>query len=108
MPTSGVNTMTSADARIAANETIGELEIVDLFDGARPTGVSVAHAGGVLVCFSKRGDDVGFTVGEIRDGELVAYPGPAINNNDGDAVRRAVPEQRAAPGDLHPGRRPGR
>lgn len=74
----------------SVDEAVGELEIVHLFDGAMPTGVSVSHSGRVFVNFPKWGDDVGFTVAEIRDGELVAYPDQAANDNDGDADPNAL------------------
>jgi sugar lactone lactonase YvrE len=54
---------------------IGELETVHTFDsGPMPTGVSVSRSGRIFVNFPKWGDDVPFTVGEIRDGEVVPYP----------------------------------
>ncbi|WP_233495610.1 major royal jelly family protein [Geodermatophilus sp. TF02-6] len=71
--------------RIATDEPLGELEVVHLFDGAMPTGVSVSHTGRVFVCYPKWGDDVGFTVGEIRDGEVVAFPDQQLNDNRSDA-----------------------
>jgi hypothetical protein len=39
-----------------------------------PTGVSVAPNGRIFVNFPRWGDDVPFTVGEIRDGRLAACP----------------------------------
>src|ERR1700712_2151716 len=69
----------------AADETLGSLEVVHLFDEAMPTGVSVSHTGRVFVCYPKWGDEVGFTVGEIRDGEVVAFPSQELNDNRSDA-----------------------
>lgn len=68
----------------ATDEAVGELEIVHTFDGAMPTGVSVSHTGRIFVCFPKWGDKVEFTVGEIRDGKLVAFPDQAWNDNESD------------------------
>jgi sugar lactone lactonase YvrE len=68
----------------ATDAALGELEVVHLFEGAMPTGVSVSHSGRVFVCFPKWGDDVGFTVGELRDGEVVAYPSQELNDNRSD------------------------
>src|SRR4051812_14476855 len=63
----------------------GELELVHAFaDGPMPTGVSVSHSGRVFVNFPKWGDDVRFTVGEIRDGQVVPYPDEKWNSPDGD------------------------
>jgi sugar lactone lactonase YvrE len=69
----------------ATDQPLGALEVVHLFDGAMPTGVSVSHSGRIFVNFPRWGDDVKFTVAEIRDGELVAYPSQAFNDCDGTA-----------------------
>ncbi|MGY1744288.1 L-dopachrome tautomerase-related protein [Blastococcus sp. SYSU D00695] len=71
--------------RPAAHETLGGLEVVHTFSGAMPTGVTVSHTGRVFVCYPKWGDDVGFTVGEIRDGAEVAFPSQELNDNRSDA-----------------------
>jgi sugar lactone lactonase YvrE len=73
----------------ATDETLGEIEVVHLFDDAMPTGVTVSHGGRVFVCYPKWGDDVAFTVGEIRGGEAVAFPSQELNDNrsDDDAER---------------------
>jgi sugar lactone lactonase YvrE len=75
----------TAALRIAVEETIGGLEVVHQFTGAMPTGVTVSHGGRVFVCYPKWGDDVGFTVGELRDGQEVAYPSQELNDNRSDA-----------------------
>ncbi|TYP88451.1 L-dopachrome tautomerase-related protein [Blastococcus xanthinilyticus] len=75
----------SAGGQVPAEETLGSLEFVHLFEGAMPTGVSVSHTGRVFICYPKWGDDVGFTVGELRDGEMVAFPSPELNDNRSDA-----------------------
>ena len=70
---------------LPSDETIGQLEIVHAFDeGPMPTGVSVSAAGRVFVNFPKWGDDVPFTVAELRDGEPVAFPDQACNSPAGD------------------------
>ncbi|WP_306208373.1 L-dopachrome tautomerase-related protein [Actinoplanes sp. RD1] len=62
-----------------------QLETVHAFDsGPMPTGVSVSATGRVFVNFPKWGDDVPFTVAEIRDGEVVPYPDQAWNDPGGD------------------------
>jgi hypothetical protein len=48
--------MTDVQARQAgppAAEPVGELEVVALFEGAMPTGVTVSHQGRVFVCYPK-------------------------------------------------------
>jgi sugar lactone lactonase YvrE len=58
------------------------LEPVAYFNGAMPTGVTVSHKGRIFVNFPRWGDDVPFTVSEIRDGEAVAYPDEGLNQTD--------------------------
>ena len=67
------------------HEALGQLEVVHRFEGAMPTGVTVSHTGRVFVCYPKWGDDVGFTVGELRDGEAVAFPDAERNDARSDA-----------------------
>src|SRR6202012_1942024 len=69
--------------RTATDQSLGELEIVHLFHGAMPTGGSVSRTGRIFVNFPRWGDDMKFTVAEIRDGELVAYPSQAFNDHNG-------------------------
>src|SRR6202522_4203539 len=71
--------------RTATDQPLGELEIVHLFHGAMPTGVSVSRTGRIFVNFPQWGDEVEFTVAEIRDGELVAYPSQAFNDHSSAA-----------------------
>jgi sugar lactone lactonase YvrE len=85
-----VCSMSNAEQDPAVDESIGQLDVVHLFHGAMPTGVSVSRTGRVFVNFPKWGDDVEFTVAEIRDGELVAFPDQAFNDNDGDADPEAL------------------
>ena len=73
-----------AESGPVAEDTIGTLEVVHLFDGAMPTGVTVSRTGRVFVCFPKWGDDVRATVAELRDGELVPYPDRQLNEPAGD------------------------
>jgi sugar lactone lactonase YvrE len=67
---------------LAADEPLGALEPVTYFNGAMPTGVTVSHKGRIFVNFPRWGDDVPFTVSEIRDGQAIAYPDEAINQAD--------------------------
>lgn len=63
------------------SQTIGELELVATFDGAMPAGVTVSQEGRIFVTFPRWGDDVPYTVGEVIEGEVVAYPNAEINSN---------------------------
>lgn len=71
----------TAPAR-AAPETVGHVEDVARFDGAMPTGVTVAPDGRIFVNYPRWGDDVPFTVAELRDGKAVPYPDAAMNRPD--------------------------
>jgi len=64
------------------DEPLGELEPVAYFHGAMLTGVTVSQKGRIFINFPKWGDDVQFTVAELRDGEAVAYPNEAFNKTD--------------------------
>ncbi|MGP4043873.1 L-dopachrome tautomerase-related protein [Streptomyces sp. 2A115] len=57
-------------------------EIVARFWGAMPTGVTVSRRGRVFVNFPRWGDDVPFTVAELRDGKPVAYPDAEVNREN--------------------------
>ncbi|MEP9380107.1 L-dopachrome tautomerase-related protein [Aquabacter sp. CN5-332] len=63
----------------ASDRTIGHIEPVSEFYDAMPTGVSVAADGRIFVNYPRWGDDVPFTVAELRGGKAVAYPDAAIN-----------------------------
>jgi sugar lactone lactonase YvrE len=88
MSTSSNRKETPATARriaaqeLPADEPLGVLEPVAYFNGAMPTGVTVSHKGRIFVNFPRWGDDVPFTVSEIRDGEAVAYPDEGLNQTD--------------------------
>jgi sugar lactone lactonase YvrE len=55
-----------------------------------PTGVTVSHQGRIFINFPKWGDEVAFTVSEIRDGEMVAYPNEATNKTNPDDPAAAL------------------
>ncbi|MDQ3888351.1 MAG: major royal jelly family protein [Thermoproteota archaeon] len=68
--------------RLPSQEPLGALEPVAHFHGAMPTGVTVSQKGRIFVNFPKWGDEVPFTVAEVRDGKAVAYPDDAINQTE--------------------------
>jgi sugar lactone lactonase YvrE len=76
--------------RLPYEESLGLLEPVAHFDGPMPTGVTVSHKGRLFVNFPKWGDDVRFTVAEIRDGNTTAYPNEAMNDTDPDDPAAAL------------------
>ncbi len=73
---------------LAKESVIGQLEVVATFDGPMPTGVTVANDGRIFVNFPKWGDNVEYTVAEVKDGKTVPYPNPDINHY-GDADNQA-------------------
>jgi sugar lactone lactonase YvrE len=69
-------------SRLASDRPIGQIEPVFEFHDAMPTGVTVAANGRIFINFPRWGDDVPFTVGEIKNGKVVPYPDAAINKFD--------------------------
>jgi sugar lactone lactonase YvrE len=64
------------------DEPLGVLEPVAYFNGAMPTGVTVSQKGRIFINFPRWGDEVSFTVAEVRDGKAIAYPDEAMNQTD--------------------------
>jgi sugar lactone lactonase YvrE len=75
-------TPVAPEQELPAEVAVGKLEQVHHFKDAMPTGVTVSHQGRIFVNFPKWGDEISFTVAEIHDGELVAFPNEAINQTD--------------------------
>jgi sugar lactone lactonase YvrE len=69
--------------QLASDRVTGKLEVVATFDGPMPTGVTVSNDGRVFVNFPRWGDQVEFTVAELRSGKTVAYPNAEINHYTG-------------------------
>ncbi|MGW3247471.1 L-dopachrome tautomerase-related protein [Streptomyces sp. NPDC001070] len=65
----------------AAGRARGYKTVARFWD-AMPTGVTVSRRGRVFVNFPRWGDDVPFTVAEVRDGRPVAYPDTEVNRED--------------------------
>lgn len=82
--------MSMREQELLADEPVGSLEPVAYFHGPMPTGVSVSHTGRIFINFPKWGDDVQFTVAELRDGVPVAYPNQATNNTNPDDLAAAL------------------
>ena len=68
--------------QLPSDEPPGVLEPVAYFNGSMPTGVTVSHKGRIFVNFPMWGDEVSFTVAEVRDGKAIAYPDEAMNQTD--------------------------
>ncbi len=77
----------SKDARLAQSKAppehdYGRLELVAEFSNPMPTGVTVAANGRIFVCIPRWVDPTPFTLGELRNGQLYAYPDAKINRYD--------------------------
>ena len=91
-PTTTIPPVAAQD--LPADEPLGALEPVAYFNGAMPTGVTVSQKGRIFINFPKWGDDVPFTVAEIRDGKAVPYPDEAMNQtNEEDPAAALVSVQ---------------
>lgn len=66
----------------ASLRPVGDLQRVATFDRNMPTGVTVSHTGRLFVSFPRWGDEVPYTVAEVRDGECVPFPDPRFNELD--------------------------
>jgi sugar lactone lactonase YvrE len=66
--------------QLATDHPIGQLDVVATFNGPMPTGVTVANNGRIFVNFPKWGDDVEYTVAEVKDGTTIPYPNAEINH----------------------------
>ena len=75
---------------IPIGEPIGILEPVAYFNEAMPTGVTVSHKGRIFVNFPKWGDNVLFTVAELKNGKTIAYPDETFNQTDPDDHAKAL------------------
>jgi sugar lactone lactonase YvrE len=65
---------------LATDGSTGQLQVVSTFNDAMPTGVTVSANGRIFVNFPKWGDDVAYTVAEVKDGKTVPYPEAGINH----------------------------
>jgi sugar lactone lactonase YvrE len=75
---------------LPSDEPVGVLEPVAFFNEAMPTGVTVSQNGRIFVNFPKWGDEVSFTVAEIRDGKAVAYPDESMNQTNPNDLAAAL------------------
>ncbi|GBQ91357.1 hypothetical protein AA23498_1162 [Acetobacter nitrogenifigens DSM 23921 = NBRC 105050] len=68
-----------SDKALPAEQTVGMIERVAHFFDAVPTGATVSATGRIFINYARWGDDVPFTVAEIRDGKALSFPDAAIN-----------------------------
>ncbi len=67
--------------------SLAQVERVATFDGPMPCGVTVAENGRIFINYPHWGDNPPFTVGELKNGRVFAYPNAAVNR--GDTARAA-------------------
>src|SRR5918995_3594533 len=79
------HTIISAE-QLPSDEPLGVLEPVAYFNGAMPTGVTVSQKGRVFVNFPRWGDEVSFTVAEVKEGKAIAYPDEAMNQTSREGL----------------------
>ena len=65
--------------QLPSDQRLAMLEPVVYFNDAMPTGVTVSQKGRIFVNFPRWGDEVSFTVAEVREGKAIAYPDEAMN-----------------------------
>lgn len=74
-------------------QSVGAPEVVALFRGAMPTGVTVSHNGRIFVNFPRWGDKVDYTVAELTPAEI-PYPSAEMNRpNEENASQSLVSVQ---------------
>ena len=76
--------------KVTAEKSEGKLETVAQFFGPMPTGVTVSQKGRIFVNFPRWGDNVPFTVAEIKNGKAVAYPSAKMNEFGTNGTRAAL------------------
>jgi sugar lactone lactonase YvrE len=75
----------SSSQPLATENIIGQLEVVATFNGPMPTGVTVANDGRIFVNFPRWGDNIEYTVAEVKNGKTIPYPNAELNRYaDGD------------------------
>jgi sugar lactone lactonase YvrE len=75
----GAGSLTAQAAPLPQERSLGQLEQVFAFQDAMPTGVTVSETGRIFVNYPRWGDEVPFTVAELKDGKAVPYPDAALN-----------------------------
>jgi len=76
-----------------ATPSVGKIERVAAFHGAMPTGVTVSETGRIFINFPKWGDQVDYTVAEVRDGKTTPYPSAAFNQENADPAAGLISVQ---------------
>lgn len=83
-PLRGAET-TASESQTTTSE---RLDVVAEFHGPMPAGVTVSKSGRIFVSIPRWGDDVEFTVAEVKGGKTFAYPSQDLNTTP-SAARQA-------------------
>ena len=70
-------------------QAIGNVEKVAEIRGAMPCGVAVSASGRIFLSYPRWGDDVKFSVAEIKHGRPEAFPNKAINQHVGEEAEES-------------------
>jgi sugar lactone lactonase YvrE len=71
-----------------------QLKLFAGITGPMPTGIAVSKGNRVFTNFPRWGDPVEYTVGEVKDGKVVAYPSKELNDQEhGDASKVLIAVQ---------------
>ncbi|WP_177331056.1 L-dopachrome tautomerase-related protein [Pseudomonas sp. PI1] len=71
-----------SDIDPAKDQVSNNIRPIFAFKGAMPTGITVSEDGRIFVNFPRWGDEVPYTVGEIRGQDVVPFPSLTINQQD--------------------------
>jgi sugar lactone lactonase YvrE len=72
---------------VPAVRPVGNIQEVHKFKDQMPTGVTISSTGRIFVNFPRWGDEVAYTVGELKDG--VVHPYPSLETNTFDPKQPA-------------------
>jgi sugar lactone lactonase YvrE len=71
--------LAQSSPKLATEQTTNKLELVASIENPMPTGITVSQQGRIFTNFPRWGDKVDYTVAEIQNGRVVAYPDAKIN-----------------------------
>ncbi len=86
-PAIAVLALTLPIGPIVAQQRSASVQVVADLRGAMPTGVAVAPGGRIFLNYPQWGDNAPFTVGELKNGKVAAYPDVATNDVASGAAR---------------------
>jgi sugar lactone lactonase YvrE len=82
LPTAVVAQDSTRASTQASDGKTYSLEVVASFNEMMPRGVAVSSTGRIFICFPRQDMKGPYTLGELKDGTVSAYPNAAINRAD--------------------------